>query len=99
MDIQSAAVYMNAGYRIRRTSWGPHVYLFGPFVWKQQIHTSYRYDLEKRKRFITRFAEVNHSEPLEIEDLLANDWVVITTGIKKYFDEFGKVTYKKQKVR
>lgn len=77
MDIHTAAKYMSSGYRIRRTAW---------------TSVDYVYDFHGRimGSFTNACTKGEFSLSLSLQDLLANDWEIITEGIVKDFP----LTYK-----
>lgn len=69
MDVVTAAKYLAQGYRIRRTAWTMATYI-------TEVHGH----LWGRNNQVGSF-----SMSLDLSDLLADDWEIITTGIVKDF--------------
>jgi hypothetical protein len=73
MDIRTVAIYLRQGYRIRRSFWA----LGPPKIYAYEQHE------------ILWLGGTNDGEvtdcPLTIDDLLADDWEIITEGIVKDF--------------
>jgi hypothetical protein len=98
MDIQSAAKYMAHGYRVRRSSWSIEQYLHDyAGITKFQIHVSHVYNFDLKETEDHFHPEQNDMSPLELDDLLADDWELITTGIRTHFNEFGHIEYEDEK--
>lgn len=74
MDIHTAAHYMRHGYRIRRAKWVTPTYVYISDVSRQLCMCE-----------ITPWYKFPHGMVPSIDDLLATDWELITTGITKYF--------------
>ena len=72
MNIQAAAKYLEQGYRIRRKAWAGVMYAFITYPGEHNVWG------------FTDFAG-KFSLSLDVDDLLADDWVVITEGIIKDF--------------
>lgn len=72
MDIHTAAGYMKHGYRIRRP------------VWKS---VDYAYELNGRimGSFSNSCTKGEFSLSFDLQDLLADDWELITDGVIKHF--------------
>lgn len=83
MDIYTAAHYMKSGYRIRRSHWRDNEYL--QIAYNNVVEANVRCLHPSSPDTFER-----HSWTARIEDLLSNDWELITEGIIKYFP----VTYK-----
>lgn len=96
MDIATAAKYLKIGYRIRRACWELEEYVeeCGDMLEKKEIHYSNVYNQETKKfekhRYLSRWGGIN---PLGLSDLLAEDWEIITTGIRKQFNKYGNFEY------
>ena len=72
MNIQTVAHYLNSGYRIRRPEWHPSEYVF--------LRSGCLYSREHEYH--------GHSLGLfhaGIDELLADDWEIITEGIASHF--------------
>lgn len=72
MDIHTAARYMSSGYRIRRLGWST---------------VDYAYDFHGRimGSFTNACTKGDFSLSMSLDDLLADDWEIITEGIIKDF--------------
>ncbi len=77
MDIHTAAKYMQHGYRVRRSSWEQ-----GGFIYDDRYfisHVSLVNDgLDGKRPFESDWMP-------ESEDLVADDWELITEGIVSHF--------------
>lgn len=95
MDIQSAAKYMAHRYRIRRASWHPVDYLTNTGSWltKHRHYVIHIWDHDLKEIVAHHREENTEMNALETEDLLADDWEVITTNIRKDFNKYGHVEY------
>ena len=93
MDIKAAAVYLKIGYRIRRASW--HADCF--------IKTDSGGDIEfysRREYWSIGGGEMTHHSYIggglnimTIDDMLAEDWELITDGIRKHYNKHGDMEY------
>jgi hypothetical protein len=96
MNIQTAARYLEIGYRVRRTSWEPEEYLheMADALEKIEVHYGSTYDKDTKqiveRRYVSKWGSIN---PLGLQDMLADDWEVITTGIRKSFNKYGNLEY------
>lgn len=77
MDIQTAAHYLKNGYRIRRQGWREIGYAYTP-----DAHHISGHGILPPSWTIKSF---ECSLSLSVDDLLADDWEVITEGIVKDF--------------
>lgn len=96
MNIAIAAHYMNIGYRVRRTSWEPEEYLAGlaGMFQKQEVHYSNVWNAETKSFDEKRYVHSNTGYcGIDFQDLLADDWEIITTGIRKEFNKYGSFEY------
>lgn len=95
MNLCIAAVYMNAGYRVRRASWEAGEYLTEcAGMMEKQIWVEYgHFNSETRKFEDVRHLSTEHINPIDLKDLLADDWEVITDGIRKDFNKYGNLEY------
>jgi len=87
MDFRSAVVYMKSGYRVRRSSWHPKSYMKLSIMGDiQQYH-------EREYWSISKEGTKHHvyigggDEYVNAEEILAEDWELITTGIRKEFSK------------
>jgi hypothetical protein len=98
MNIQSALVYVKLGYRIKRACWEPEEFLREHIDSLQRRAISYesRWNQETKKIEKIRFVSDEDTFAngiVSIDDLMATDWEVITTGIRKYFNKYGHLEY------
>lgn len=96
MDIHSIAHYLKVGYRVRRASWEPQEYMraSGDELEKKEMfgyHTGIVTNGATKLKYVRYLT--NSMNPVMISDLLANDWEIITTGIRKYFNKSGNMEY------
>lgn len=95
MNIQVAAAYMKHGYRARRPSWDPEIYFFMGALGlvRHTYFNSASYDKET-KTFIYRKVPVDDDTFFfELEDLLAEDYQLITDNIRKDFNKYDQLEY------
>ena len=78
MDIHTAAKYMSSGYRVRRVAWTSVDYIYDS---QGSIMGS----------FTNACTKGEFSLSLSLQDLMADDWELITEGVIKHFP----VTYDK----
>lgn len=87
MDFKSACHYVKAGYRVRRDAWEPKTYMTADSCGELSIvfeHIGYTVGEEiTEHRYMMGFPNI------EIKDVLADDWEIITTGIRKHFGRYG----------
>lgn len=95
MDIKSIAIYLKLGYRVRRAVWEPEEWLRAPTDWLERMEVSYSHvwnrstgTFEKRRHLTDEFMYV-----LTLDELLADDWEVITDGIRTHFNKSGQIEY------
>ena len=84
---------MQHGYRIRRTCWEPEEYLYevGDMLEKREVHEC---AVAKDGKFENiRYLDHCHIMPLGLKDLLADDWEIVTEGIRKNFNKHGSLEY------
>ena len=95
MNISTAAIYMKKGYRVRRACWEPEEYIsgIGDMLDKMEVYYLNIWDDKQRKIIEHRRIHSAGICQFEPEDLLADDWEIITTGIRKQFDEYGNIEY------
>jgi hypothetical protein len=94
MNIYCVSLYLKIGYRVRRSSWEPEEYLYeiAGLLNKKEIDISRVYDDELQTPVEYRRL-VDIFDPLQLQDLLAEDWEIITTGLRKDFNKFGAIEY------
>jgi len=96
MDIKTAAHYLKMGYRIRRACWEPEEYLseVADMIDKVEVGYSHPWD-EATKTFLEKryVSTIGHSYSAGLADLLADDWEIITAGIRKQFNKYGNFEY------
>lgn len=78
MDIHTAAKYMSSGYRVKRVAWTSVDYIYDS---QGSIMGS----------FTNACTKGEFSLSLSLQDLIADDWELITEGVIKHFP----VTYDK----
>jgi hypothetical protein len=95
MDIKTASHYLKLGYRIRRTEWEPEEHLTELAGMIDRVEVNYSYQLdEETKTFVKRrYVGSGSLYSASLEDLLADDWEIITTGIRKQFNKHGNFEY------
>ena len=95
MNISIAAHYLKIGYRIRRACWEPEEYLYelADMLERVEVHHSSSFN-DKTAKFVEH-RYVGHGGPalVFLQDLLADDWEIITTGIRKQFNKYGDFEY------
>lgn len=93
MDFISAAHYMKCGYRVRRASWLPDTYMKLGILGELEIYfrmESYslgRDENGKPKTTKHSFMTGGGCETISVDDVLDNEWEIITTGIRKEFSK------------
>ena len=93
MDFVSAVKYMKHGYRARRASWHPKSYVKkGVLNELEDYHemSSYRIGPDETGKTVTTkhtYMSGGWNNDLDIDDFLADDWELITTGIRKEFSK------------
>jgi len=92
MNIHLAAHYLKIGYRIRRPNWEPEelIYECAGMLNKREVHY---YGVVDDKGHRDCRSVSDSSAPIMLEDLLADDWEIITTGIRKQFNKYGNFEY------
>lgn len=87
MDFRTVVSYMKHGYRVRRSSWEPESYMkldcLGGF---EQYHMRESYTIKNGAIHKNRYLS-NCCSDIDINDVLAEDWELITTGIRKEFSK------------
>lgn len=93
MNIQTAAKYMMQGYRVRRPSWPAEVYYYQGVLGLVR-HSMSEYGVFENGVHTLHRGHTNDENPfVEMEDLTADDYVVITENIQKHFNKFNEVQY------
>jgi len=95
MDIHAAASYLKSRYRIRRACWEPEEFIEHNYELSKRS-VSYYSVWNKETKTIEKHRGIQDDDTftvLTLEDLLATDWEVITTGIRKYFNKYGHLEY------
>ena len=92
MNIAIAAIYLKLGYRIRRPCWEPEELISecADMLDRREIlHYGVINDAGHHKvRSVTEGPAM-----LGLEDLLADDWEIITSNIRKEFNKYGNFEY------
>ena len=92
MDIRSAAHYLKNGYRIKRTSWSSDSYMKASCTGElEQFHKCEYWTLGKDENGLSKTVKHEYLggglSDINIDDLLADDWELILTGIRKEFSK------------
>ena len=98
MNIQSALVYVKNGYRIKRACWEPEEFLrdYCDSLQRRLVSSRSHWNQETKKFEEIRYVSDEDTfinDVITIDDLMANDWEVVTTGIRKYFNKYGHLEY------
>jgi hypothetical protein len=95
MHIMAAARYLEVGYRLRRANWEPEEYIYELAGMIEGIEISYSniWDTQQEKIIEHRHIGSPGFFQFQMQDLLADDWEVITTGIRKDFNKSGNLEY------
>lgn len=93
MNIQAAALYLKLGYKMRRASWGEGAYVKVdcngyPEFFARREHWTIANGKSERHFYIS--GGINE---MTVDDMLAEDWELITTGIRKHFNKYGNMEY------
>ena len=95
MNIAIAAHYLSLGYRIRRSPWEPEEYIsgIGTMLDRMEVYYLNIWDHEQKK--IVKHRRINSAGICQFEpqDLVADDWQIITTGIRKDFNKYVHIEY------
>ena len=87
MNFISAVRYMKHGYRVRRSSWEPESYMkLGAVGDFEQYHIFEHYTLDSDGTHMHRDL-INSGDAVDANDVLAEDWELITTEIRKEFSK------------
>lgn len=93
MDFVSACRYMKHGYRVRRSIWAPDSYLklgvLGELVdyARTESFTIGKDENGNAKTIMHSYISGGWGNDLVVDDMLADDWELITTGIRKEFSK------------
>ncbi len=97
MNILAAASYLKIGYRIRRSLWAIDSYLKTDWWGDCEFYYRYKYFTIGKVDGITQTIEHSYigggTYNLNVKDLLADDWEIITTGIRKHHNKYGLIEY------
>ena len=95
MDIYTAAKYLKIGYRIKRACWEPEECLTecGSMLEKKVWIKYGHFNPETRTFEDRRYLTDEHISAITLEDLLADDWEVVTAGLRKDFNKYGNPEY------
>lgn len=93
MNIQSAARYLELGYKLRRQSWHADSYAKLDCIDSIEIFTRREYWSISKEGLQHHTYVGGGITDLSIEDLLAEDWEIITVGIRKHFNKYGNIEY------
>jgi hypothetical protein len=92
MNIATAAHYLKLGYRVRRACWEPEELLTecADMLDRREIlHYGVIDDTgDHEVRSVTEGPAI-----LGLQDLLAEDWEIITSNIRKEFNKYGSFEY------
>src|SRR4030042_5278836 len=93
MNILAAATYLKIGYRLRRTSWHEDSYVKAdcmgmPEFYQRMEHWSIGGGKSTHHSYIG-----GGISQMTVDDMLAEDWELITTGIRKHFNKNGDMEY------
>ncbi len=92
MNLTTVAHYLHLGYRIRRTCWEPDEYMYEIGGMLQKMEAFYHSEIQGGA-LIEKRSLVDSNIFLMLGDLLADDWEIITTGIRKQFNKYGNFEY------
>lgn len=93
MDFLSACHYMKSGYRARRAKWAVDSYMklgtLGDIETyaRMESYTIGRDENGKSKTTKHSYISGGWGNDLNVDDMLADDWELITTGIRKEFSK------------
>ncbi len=89
MNFSTAANYLQLGYKIKRSVWKDYQYLIVNdlgLIWQNYINAYYSFD---NKQLIKRSKHMYQEYFCRVQDLIAEDWEVITDNIINYFGKNG----------
>jgi hypothetical protein len=93
MNIHAAAVYLKIGYRMRRASWHEDSYVKTDCLGMPEFY-------QRREYWSIGGGESTHHtyigggmNEMTVDDMLAEDWELITTGIRKHYNKHGHMEY------
>jgi hypothetical protein len=92
MNIATAAIYMEKGYRIRRACWEPEEFLSecADMLDKREV-LNYGVIDDNGHRDVRGVSD--SMAIVGLKDLLADDWEIITSNIRKEFNKYGSFEY------
>lgn len=95
MNIQTAAQYMVLGYRVRRVSWRPDMWIASSGLDIEKGTVFRHQHINDNTGAVTweDIPSVDDMYTMDFADLLGDDYEVITTGIRKQFNKYGRVEY------
>jgi|SRR5579859_1148960 len=98
MNIHTAAHYLSIGYRIRRASWkeGEYICECADMLLENRMMESFTWNSQIKKFEEFSYLTKDSVCLLNLSDLLAEDWEIITTGIKKDFNKYNSLEYQKE---
>lgn len=93
MNIQAAAVYLKIGYRLRRASWDAESFVKADCMGQPEFY-------DRREYWTIGGGKSTHHtyigggmNEMTVDDMLAEDWELITTGIRKHYNKHGNMEY------
>lgn len=93
MNIFTAAYYLKIGYRIRRTCWEPEECITECADMLSRREVRHYNRIEAGNFTKERYVSEGINADLGLEELLADDWEIITTDIRKSFNKYGNLEY------
>jgi hypothetical protein len=90
MNIRAAAHYLKIGYRVRRSIWDQEQYLYEIAGMLEMVEVSYCSSWDHKTKTIVENRSVSSGNiaNLQLEDIMADDWELITDGIRKHFNKY-----------
>lgn len=95
MNLHIAAQYMKIGYRIRRPHWEPEEYLYELADMLDKVEVTEYYTTDEKSGELVKKRSISCGSPahIDLQDLLAYDWEIIVSGIRKQFNKHGNFEY------
>lgn len=93
MNILAAAHYLKLGYRIRRTSWKEESFVKLDCTDQPEYFARHEYWTIGGGKTTHHTYIGGGMNQMTVDDMLAEDWELITTGIRKHWNKYGTMEY------
>lgn len=95
MNIHTASTYLKLGYRVRRNCWDVEQHIYEIAGMLEMVEVSFTNSWDHKTKSIIPYRSVSSGNiaNLQLEDIMADDWEIITDGIRKHFNCYQAIEY------